>query len=258
MSLEEFKSEVQHNIDGLSKDKDLAQKTKAWFEQSLVNKYSYNFTSFSVPIIQYPQDMVALQELIWRIKPDLIIEAGIARGGSLIQSASVLAMIEYQEAVHSNTVLDPTKPVRKVLGLDIDIRQHNKEVIQNHFLSSRIDMIEGSSISNEVITRVHEHAKNFSNILVILDSNHTKNHVLKELDLYSTLIKKGEYIVVMDTIIEFINKIYNKGKEFKKGNSPYNAVVDFLKKNKNFKIDNFYENKSFLTVAKKGFLKKIR
>ena len=118
----------------LSKDKLLAKSSKAWFEQSLVNKYSYNFTSFSVPIIQYPQDMVALQELIWEIKPDLIIEAGIAHGGSLIQSASVLAMIEHAEAVASNSLIDPSKPKRKVLGLDIDIRQHNKEVIKKHFL----------------------------------------------------------------------------------------------------------------------------
>ena len=132
MAIAEFKREVQNNIVALSKDELLAKSTKAWFEQSLVNKYSYNFTSFSVPIIQYPQDMVALQELIWEVKPDLVIEAGIAHGGSLIQSASILAMIEYQEAVQSNTILDPTRPVRKVLGLDIDIHQHNKEVIQSH------------------------------------------------------------------------------------------------------------------------------
>ena len=120
MANAEFKKEVKKNILGLSKNKLLAKSTKVWFEQSLVNKYSYNFTSFSVPIIQYPQDMVALQEVIWQVKPDLVIEAGIAHGGSLIQSASVLAMIEYSEAVDSNSTIDPTRPNRKVLGLDID------------------------------------------------------------------------------------------------------------------------------------------
>jgi len=269
MAIAEFKIEVQNNIFELSKNKLLAKSTKAWIEQSLVNKYSYNFTSFSVPIIQYPQDMVALQELIWEVKPDLVIEAGIAHGGSLIQSASMLAMIEYQEAVDSNTVLDPTKPARKVLGLDIDIRQHNKEVIQNHFLSSRIDMIEGSSISDEVITQVYEHAKNFSNILVILDSNHTHDHVLSELKAYAPLVSAGSYCVVYDTIIEDLADTQYPDRPWGPGDSPKTALHEYLKLlNDNeiratdggklhFEIDKNIEAKIQITVGPDGYLKRI-
>jgi cephalosporin hydroxylase len=268
MAIAEFKKEVQNNILELSKDKLLEKSTKMWFEQSLVNKYSYNFTSFSVPIIQYPQDMVALQELIWKVKPDLVIEAGIAHGGSLVQSASILAMIEYQEAVDSNTILDPTKPVRKVLGLDIDIRQHNREIIQNHFLSSRIDMIEGSSISEEIITDVYEYAKDFSNILVILDSNHTHDHVLSELKAYAPLVAVDSYCVVYDTIIEELSDTQYPDRPWGPGNSPKTALHEYLKLLKfnevlatdggklNFEIDKDIEAKIQITVGPDGYLKR--
>jgi cephalosporin hydroxylase len=269
MAIAEFKKEVQNNIFELSKDKLLAKSSKAWFEQSLVNKYSYNFTSFSVPIIQYPQDMVALQELIWEIKPDLIIEAGIAHGGSLIQSASVLAMIEHAEAVASNSLIDPSKPKRKVLGLDIDIRQHNKEVIKKHFLSSRIHMIEGSSISEEVIKGVHEFAKDFSNILVILDSNHTHDHVLSELKAYAPLVSKGSYCVVYDTIIEDLPETQFPNRPWGPGDNPKTALHEYLKlledqnltaidgEKLNFSVDKNIESKIQITVGPDGYLKRI-
>ena len=269
MAIDEFKREVKNNIIGLSKDKLLAKCTKAWFEQSLVNKYSYNFTSFSVPIIQYPQDMVALQELIWEVKPDLVIEAGIAHGGSLIQSASVLAMIEYAEAVDSNRVIDPTQPNRKVLGLDIDIRPHNKKVIENHFLSSRIDMIEGSSISKEVIRRVHEYAKDFSNILVILDSNHTHDHVLSELKAYAPLVSSGSYCVVYDTVIEDLDESQFPDRPWGPGDNPKTALHEYLKlladehinaadgEKLSFLIDKDIESKIQITVGPDGYLKRI-
>ena len=201
MSISEFKKEVESNIHKLSKDKVLAQATKAWFEQSLINKYSYNFTSFSVPIIQYPQDMVALQELIWEIKPDLIIETGIAHGGSLVFSASVLAMLDYCEAFENNTLLDPKTPNRKVIGVDIDIREHNKKALDEHPLRNRLVMIEGSSIDVQIIEQVKEASKEFKKIMVFLDSNHTHKHVLSELEAYAQLTSKGSYCVVFDTII---------------------------------------------------------
>ena len=265
----DFREEVRNNIIGLSKNKLLAKSTKVWFEQSLTNKYSYNFTSFSVPIIQYPQDMVALQEVIWRVKPDLIIETGIAHGGSLVQSASVLAMIEYSEAVDANLTMDPTRPNRKVLGLDIDIRPHNKKVIEGHFLSSRIDMIEGSSISEEVIGRVHEYARDFSNILIILDSNHTHDHVLSELKAYAPLVSLGSYCVVYDTIIEELAEDQFPDRPWGPGNNPKTAVHEYLKllaKDKitaadgdklNFSIDRDIESKIQITVGPDGYLRRV-
>ena len=269
MSLSEFKKEVESNIHELSKDKVLAQNTKVWFEQSLINKYAYNFTSFSVPIIQYPQDMIALQELIWEIKPDLIIETGIAHGGSIVQSASVLAMIEYQEAVLSGSVVDPIMPTRKVLGLDVDIRQHNKKVIEKHFLSSRIDMIEGSSISKEVIKAVYEYAAPFKNIMIVLDSNHTHDHVLKELQAYAPLVSKGSYCIVYDTIIEDLPKDQFPNRSWGIGNNPKTALREYLNLLKDrkikaidggrlhFEINKNIEAKIQITVGPDGYLKRI-
>ena len=221
------------------------KKSLSIINQLLKTKFNYQFDWLGIPAIQFPNDMLIIQELIFKQKPKIIIECGIGHGGMLIFYASILKLLNIKNF--------------KVIGIDILIKKKNRKKIESHSLSKYIKLYETSSVDKIFFEKLKKNIflKN-SRKLVILDSNHTKNHVLKELDLYSTLIKKGEYIVVMDTIIEFINKIYNKGKEFKKGNSPYNAVVHFLKKNKNFKVDNFYENKSFLTVAKKGFLKKIR
>jgi cephalosporin hydroxylase len=186
-------------------------------------KYSYNFTSLGRPVIQYPQDMVAVQELIWKIKPDLIIETGIAHGGSLIMSASMLALLDMCEAIESGTVLDPKKSKRKVLGLDIDIRQHNREAIEAHPMSSRIQMIQGSSIAAEVIEQVKSVAKNYKRVLVCLDSNHTHNHVLAELEAYAPLTSVGSYCVVFDTIVEDMPKSIFSDRPWGPGNNPKTA-----------------------------------
>jgi cephalosporin hydroxylase len=269
MTLTKFKKEVESNIKKLSQNKNLIESTKIWFQRSLLNKYSYNFSSYSVPIIQYPQDMIAIQELIWEIKPDLIIETGIAHGGSIIQSASILAMIEYQEAVLSNSFLNPAKPHRKVLGIDIDIRKHNKKIIDAHFLSERIDMIEGSSVSEKVIKSVYKYAKAYSKILVLLDSNHTHEHVLAELKAYTPLVTKNSYCIVYDTNIDDLPKKQFPDRSWGPGNNPKTAVHQFLKLLKKdvlvgvdgnklkFKINKRIEAKLQITVAPDGYLKRI-
>jgi cephalosporin hydroxylase len=170
--------------------------------ESTLPKYSYNFTHLGRPIIQYPQDIVAMQELIWQIKPDLIIETGIAHGGSLILSASMLALLDMSEAIESATTINPAQSSRKVLGIDIDIRAHNRAAIEAHPMSSRIQMLEGSSIAPEMIEQVKQIASNYQRILVCLDSNHTHDHVLAELEAYAPLTSKDSYCVVFDTIIE--------------------------------------------------------
>jgi len=205
-------------------------------------KYSYNFNWLGRPIIQYPQDIIAIQEIIWDVKPDLIIETGIAHGGSLILSASILEMIGRGE----------------VLGIDVDIREHNRIEIEKHSLNKRIKMIEGSSIDKNVVEQVYEHTKNKKNVLVILDSNHTHEHVLQELDLYSPLVTKGSYLVVLDTIIEDMPEKFFKNKPWGKGNNPKTAVREFLKKNDRFKIDKKLENKLLITVAPNGYLKCVK
>lgn len=211
----------------------------------LKTKYNYQFDWLGVPIIQFPNDTLILQEIIFKQKPKIIIECGIGHGGMLLFYASILKLMNIKNF--------------KIIGIDIHIKKKNRKIIERHPLSKNIELHEISSIDVNFFEKLNKNKtiKNKSK-MVILDSNHTKNHVYKELELYSSLLKKNEYIIVMDTIIEFVNKVHNTGKEFKKGNSPYNAVNQFLKKNKNFKVDSYFENKSYLTVAKKGFLRKIR
>lgn len=223
----------------MSKDLEFRKESEEWFEKSLKYEYSYHFSWLGRPIIQYPQDILAIQEIIWKIKPDLIIETGIAHGGSLILSASILELIGKGE----------------VLGIDIDIRKHNKEEIEKHSLYKRITMIKGSSINKEIIKKVHSFAKEKKKIMVILDSNHTHNHVLEELAAYAPLVSKGSYLIVFDTIIQNMPKEFTKNRPWGKNNNPKTAVEQFLKKNKRFKIDKKIEEKLLFTVAPSGYLK---
>lgn len=224
--------------------------------RTLEDKYSYNFTWLGLPIIQYPQDMVAVQELIWQVKPDLIIETGIAHGGSLILSASMLALLDLAEATESGaTSIDPRVSKRKVLGIDIEIRAHNRAAIEAHPMFSRIQIIEGSSIAQEVIDQVCEVARQYSRIMVFLDSMHTHDHVLAELEAYAPLVSPASYCVVFDTIIEDMPDDMFPDRPWGKGNNPKTAVWEFLKNNKRFEIAKMIENKLLITVAPGGYLK---
>lgn len=209
----------------------------------LETKYVYHFNWLGVPSIQFPSDLIVLQELIYNRKPDIIIETGVAHGGTLLFYSSILKIL---------------KKKFKVIGIDIKIKKENKKKIyRQKNLSKNIRLIETSSTNINTINKIYRISKN-KKVMVVLDSNHTHEHVLKELNLYSKIIKKNDYIVVMDTITEFIDqKFINKKRNFKKGNSPYTAVTEFLKKNNNFVIDKLYENKSFFCGAQNGFLKKI-
>jgi cephalosporin hydroxylase len=219
-------------------------------------KYSYNFEWLGRPIIQYPQDMAAMQEIIWEVKPDLIIETGIAHGGSLIFSASMLALIDLCEAIEEKKVLDPSVSKRKVLGLDIDIRPHNREAIEAHPLASRIQMIQGSSIAPEIVQQVREIAANHSKILVCLDSNHTHKHVLEELRAYAPLVSQGSYCVVFDTIVEDLPKEMFPDRPWGPGNNPKTAVWEYLKSHPEFEINKSIDHKLLISVAPDGFLKR--
>ena len=242
----EFENRNEKFIKAMTNDKYLKELSKAWFLASHQYEYSYHFTWLGRPIIQFPQDIVTVQELIWKIKPDLIIETGIAHGGSLILSASILELIGNGE----------------ILGIDLDIKKHNKIAIEKHPLYHRITMIEGSSIDKKVVNKVFQFAKNKKRILLILDSNHSQAHVTKELKLYSPLVTKGGYILVFDTIIEDMPKNWLNEHGIKrpwnKNDNPKTAVWEFLKKNHRFKIDRKYQNKSLITTAPDGFLKCVK
>ncbi|MDF1644106.1 MAG: cephalosporin hydroxylase family protein [Pseudomonadales bacterium] len=225
--------------------------------ESSKHKYSYNFSWQGRPIIQYPQDIVAMQELIWEIKPDLIIETGIAHGGSLIFSASMLALLELADAAEKGSVIDPAITCRKVLGIDIDIRQHNKKAIEAHPMSNRIQMIQGSSIAPEIVEQVKGIAKDYQRVLVCLDSNHTHEHVLAELEAYAPLSSVGSYCIVFDTIVEDMPSTMFPDRPWGPGNSPKTAVWEYLKKHPEFENDKKIPNKLLITVAPDGYLKRI-
>lgn len=255
---EQFKLEVSNNIAALGADPKLKETTLSWTKQSNIHKYTYNYSWFSRPIIQYPQDIMALQELIWKVRPDLIIETGIAQGGSLILNASLLAMLDYCEAVESGQVLDPKASKRRVLGLDIEIRDHNRAAIEAHPLAHKIEMIQGSSIALEVIAKVHQRAQEYERIMVCLDSNHTHAHVLAELEAYAPLVSVGSYCCVFDTLIEDMPAGMFPNRPWDKGNNPKTAVWEYLKTHPEFEIDKKIENKLLITVAPDGYLKKVR
>lgn len=219
--------------------------------------YTYRFTALGRPIIQFPQDMVAMQELIWSIKPDLIIETGIAHGGSLIFSASMLALLDMCEAIESGEKLDPKVSRRKVLGIDIDIRAHNRAAIEAHPMASRIQMIQGSSVSLEIIEQVHAVAAGFPRIMVCLDSNHTHEHVLAELYAYAPLTSKGSYCVVFDTAVDDMPKEMYPDRPWGPGDNPKTAVWEYLKTHPEFAIDKSIQHKLLITVAPDGYLRRI-
>ena len=225
---------------------------------SVREKYSYNFEFLGRPIIQYPQDMVAMQELIWTVQPDLIIETGIAHGGSLIMSASMLALLDYCDAVKNCQVIDPAHPRRKVLGIDIEIRTHNRVAIEAHPMANRIDMLQGSSVAPEIIAEVRRRAEGKARILVCLDSNHTHDHVLAELEAYGGLVTQGSYCVVFDTIIDDIPTELHGDRTWGAGNSPKTAVYEYLQTHSEFEIDRRIDERLLISVAPDGYLKKIK
>ena len=254
---EQFKQEVERNIKSLGQDHDVQALSRIWVREISRHKWAYNFRWLGRPAIQFPNDAWALQELIWDVKPDLIIETGIAHGGSLIFSASMLALLDMSEAIELGTVLDPKISKRKVLGLDIDIRQHNHEAIEAHPMSSRIQMIQGSSIAPEVIEQVKAVAKNYQRVLVCLDSNHTHDHVLAELEAYAPLTSAGSYCVVMDTAIEDMPEAMFPDRPWGPGDNPKTAVWEYLKTHSEFEIDKSIDHKLLISVAPDGYLKRV-
>lgn len=244
----------QYRLDALERAKSYQKNDtlqRAWqnFHKELVQaKYAYNFFWLGVPIIQVPQDLHALQEIIWEVKPDLIIETGIAYGGSLIFSASMLAILEVCGKIKKG----------EVVGIDIEIRPHNRKAILAHPLSNKIMMLEGSSIDDKIIARVREIAKVKEKILVCLDSNHTHEHVLAELRAYAPLVSVGSYIIVGDTGIEDLPEGTTSNRPWGKGNNPKTAVWEFLKENSNFEIDKTIDSKLILTGSPDGYLRRIR
>lgn len=238
-----FRKEVRRNIDGLKKDRDVQALSRIWLREITRHRYAYNFQWMGRPIIQFPQDMIAMQEIIWDVQPDLIIETGVAHGGSLVYYASLLEMIGGNGYV---------------LGIDIDIRAHNRVAIESHPMFRRIELIEGSSISDEVAAAVADHVKGKKSVLAVLDSNHTHAHVFEELNIYAAYVTRGSYIVVFDTLLEHMPDDLLQDRSWGSGNNPGTAVRQFLAGTDAFEIDKDIESKILITVAPDGYLKRVR
>jgi len=246
-----FQEEVESAIQQQSVNAKLKNSASAFLEESVKCRYPYNFKWMGRPIIQFPQDIVAFQEIVFDTKPDLIIETGIAHGGSLMLSASMLAMLDIQEGNNPNT------SKRKVIGIDIDIRDYNREEIENHFLFSYINLIESSSIDTNTITKVTSLSQSYKSVMVCLDSNHTHDHVLAELKGYAELTSKGNYCIVFDTVIEELKGEKFENRPWSVGNNPLTAVNEYLRSNTKFLKDELIDAKLQISVARNGYLKRV-
>ncbi len=266
--IEQFRDECRARV-GSYPDSPVAQAAHAFLEASIDAKYSYNFTWVGLPIVQYPQDIVAMQEIIWRVRPTVIIETGIARGGSLAFSASMLALLDYSDAVQVAGPWNPSASKRKVIGVDIDLRPHNRSAIETHPFAHKIELVIGSSIDPSVVADVHKRAAGADRVLVCLDSNHTHDHVLAELEAYAPLTSVDSYCVVFDTVIEDLAKADFSDRPWAVGNNPKTAVREYQRRlaakpatgvdgrRLVFQVDRDVDNKVLVSVAPEGYLKRV-
>jgi cephalosporin hydroxylase len=237
-----FERDKLDNIRRSGLDTSLRALSTQWVVETAPYRYVYNFTWLGRPIIQFPQDILALQEIIWQVRPDLIVETGVAHGGSLILYASLLELIGHGQ----------------VAGIDIDIRAHNRAEIEKHPMFKRITLIEGSSADESISRRVRNLAREKSRVLVVLDSNHTCEHVLRELRLYAPLVTRGSYLVVFDTVIEDMPEGSFPDRPWGKGNNPSTAVREFMGSTDRFVVDKELDGKLLITAAPGGYLKCVK
>lgn len=266
---EQFRQESVASAARMAQDPAAVTAARTFMDATAPHRYAYNFAMLGRPIIQLPQDMVAWQELVWQVRPDLIIETGIAHGGSLMLSASMLALLDYCDAAAAGTTLDPRASKRRVLGIDIEIRPHNRSAIEAHPMAHLIEMIEGSSIDASVAARVAAMARGYRRVLVCLDSNHTHAHVLAELQAYAPLASMGSYCCVFDTVIEDLPADSFPDRPWGKGDNPKTAVHEYLRRLRAddiraadggrlaFEIDRHVQDKLLFTVAPDGYLRRV-
>lgn len=241
--IKSFNDQVERNLKKMSKDKSLFKKSIDWMLHADKYKYTYNFEWAGIPIIKFPNDLMVLQEIISKVQPDVIIETGVAHGGSIVFSASMLQLYSKKNAF--------------VIGVDIDIRKHNHDRLKKNKFYKKLKLIEGSSTSPEVIKKIKRLIKG-KKVMVCLDSNHTYEHVKNEIEIYKDLVTKNSYLVVEDTFSEYFPKGYYSNRPWDVGNNPMIALKEFLKTNKNFEIDKKICSKLQITETFDGYLKKIK
>jgi cephalosporin hydroxylase len=251
-----FETEVATRIAAVPGNTSQAEASAVFLRETIAAQYSYNFFWLGRPIIQYPQDIVGFQEIVWTTRPDVIVETGIAHGGSLILSASLLAMLDLCDATEAGEMLDPAQPKRRVVGVDIDIRAHNRAAIEAHPMAKRIAMIQGSSIDSSIVEQVATAVGDAKRVLVCLDSNHTHDHVLAELDAYGPMTTPGSYCIVFDTVVEDLPVELSFDRPWGPGNNPKTAIRAWLPAHPEFEIDHGIDSKLLISVAPHGFLRR--
>lgn len=239
---DEFDKEVRENIERLGQDASFTQLSREWTVRSSELRYSYNFKWMGLPIIQLPQDIVAMQELIWSTQPDVIVETGIARGGSAVFYASLMELIGKG----------------KVVSVELDLRDSNRQALENHPMRKRIEILDGDAIAEDTAARVQSRIRPGDTVLVCLDSNHTHEHVLRELQLYGPMVSVGSYMVVFDTVVEVLPEPKEKTRPWGKGDNPWTAVQEFLRIDDRFKILDDYDSKLAVSYAQNGYLQRVR
>jgi cephalosporin hydroxylase len=264
-----FQKQVADNIRKIGEDRAFLGLSNIWNREAIRHSYALNFSWLGRPVMQTPLDLYTYQELIWACRPDLIIETGIAHGGSLVMSASMLALLDYCDAVQNGGAFDPKASRRKVVGIDIDIRAHNRAAIDAHPLRHKIELIEGSSVAPETTSRIADQARGYDRIMVFLDSNHTHEHVLAELELYAPYVSQGSYCVVWDTGVEDLPDGMCADRPWGKGNNPKTAVWEYMRRLTGeartardgdalrFEYDHTIEHKLVITASPDGFLKRV-
>lgn len=240
---EAFDAKCNEDAVRMASSSDIRDRSLGWVIATAPYRYVYNFRWAGLPVIQFPQDIIALQEIIWETRPDLIIETGVARGGSVMFYASMLELLGGEG---------------RVLGIDIDIRPHNRRAIESHVFSPRVDLIEASSTDRETVEKVQRYCERASKVMVVLDSHHTHAHVLSELESYSRFVTTGCYLVVLDTIIEDMPVDAFPDRPWGPSNNPNTAVREFLATTDRFEVDKALDNKLLISVAPGGYLRCIK
>ena len=240
---DQFTREVRARIADYAHDHALQEAGQAWLREADRARYEYNFRWLGLPIIQYPEDIVGLQELIWRLRPDVIVETGVARGGATIFYASLLTLLGGD---------------RRVVGVDIDIRAHNRARIAAHPLAARITLVSGSSTDPAVVDQVFAICRGRDRVLVCLDSNHSHDHVLAELRAYAPLVAEGSYLIVFDTSIEQLEPTARAGRPWQRGNSPATAIAAFLQETDRFVVDESMTHQLVISSNPGGYLRCVR
>ena len=226
----------------LGLDKKIFQQSKDLIYNLDQYDYSYLWTWMGIPIIQLPADIMATQEVIWKTKPDIIIETGVARGGSVLFMASILEMMGNGQ----------------VIGVDIDIRKHNRESIEAHPMSKRVTLIEGGSVDDSILKQVRANIPDGARVMVVLDSDHSRDHVLEECRAYGPMVTKDCYMVVADTLVGHLDEKeapQNRSQVWYKGNDPLTALQEYMLESDRFEIDLEINGKLVLSSSPGGYLR---